>query len=173
MRKILVLMSLVAAARLQAAVVGPIIPSVVQAAGVSSTVTAEVTFGEEGDKLYGHVRLHGIAKGQVVFFRFRWTAPRVVYTTQKGEEVVLFSDTVLPDPNDSDAAKSAPFVAGDSHSGCFCKDSGEKGCWHGSAWRTLVTSLSNGKKVRAAGTWKLEAVREDGVVLGSAQVGVQ
>ena len=59
-------------------------------------------------------------------------------------------------------------MAGDSGGTCYCKDSGEKGCWRSKAYRTLKTTLGNGKEVRAVGTWKVEVLNDaDSTVLGS------
>jgi hypothetical protein len=121
----------------------------------------QIKMAEDGDQLWCHIRFQGIESGQTVKYRFRWTAPAVVFLTKKGEKIALFSNSVYP------VAEQAALVAGDNGGTCYCKDSGEKGCWRSKAYRTLKTDV-NEKWVRAVGTWKVEVLNDaDGTVLGS------
>jgi Tfp pilus assembly protein FimT len=113
-----------------------------------AAVKANVSLAEDGDKLWANARLTGIESGQTVTVTFRWTAPLVEYTTKKGKKVRLFSDTTL--------TCSRPL--GDADGPCVCSDTGEKGCQRTRAYRTLVTTLSNGTEVRAAGTWHVDVL---------------
>ena len=127
-----------------------------------TNVSVQIKLAEDGDQLWCHIRFKGIEARQTIQYRFRWTAPEVVFLTKKGEKVPLFSNSVYP------VADKSALVAGDSGGTCYCKDSGEKGCWRSKAYRTLKTTLGNGKEVRAVGTWKVEVLNDaDSTVLGS------
>ena len=133
-----------------------------------TNVSVQIKLAEDGDQLWCHIRFKGIEARQTIQYRFRWTAPDVVFTPKKGDVVKLFLSTVYP------VADKPALVAGDSSSQCYCRDSGEKGCFRSKAYRTLKTTLDNGKTFRALGTWKVEILDDaDGTVLGSLSYDVK
>lgn len=132
-----------------------------------AAVTAEVKLAEDGQRLYASIRVHGIEKGQVVEgVHFVWSHPAVEYTNKKGETTKLFTDGgVVP-------AKGS-WSIGDKDSQCFCKDSGEKGCWRTHADFLVEYKLENGKTVRALGAWHVQLVDGDGNVIASGDYTVK
>lgn len=144
------------------------------ASAAHAAVTAVVTLSEDGARLNAAVRVQGLEAGQAVLYRFRWTATDLSYEIQKGprkgEKVRYFEDSQHP------AEGSAALTAGVANVPwrCFCKDTGEKGCWRTRAYRTIECVLPDGTKVRGTGTWKCEVLNDaDGSVLGSATHSVQ
>jgi hypothetical protein len=115
---------------------------------VVAAVTADVKLAEEGNKLWCHARLHGIASGQTVKITFRWTAP-----TKWAVNSEYTPERALGD----DETKAL----------CFCEDTGEKGCARSRAYRTIEYENEDHKNVRAVGTWKCEILDGQGKVLGS------
>ena len=120
---------------------------------------AKITFNEEGDRLWAHVRITGLVKGIAFPVRIEWKAPRVTYRHKDGSETVLFADSFI-----------VPIrKAGDVRWTCVCSDTGEKGCARTRAYRTLVTTLKDGTVRRAAGIWRVAVKNDDtGSVLGEA-----
>ena len=125
-----------------------------------SSLLAKVSLAEDGNQLWCHVRILGIAHGRTIEPVIKWTAPEVVYTNKKGEKTLIFQNSewkgkkLLGDPD----IKNPP---------CRCTDTGQKNCARTKAFRTLKTEAS-GKTYTATGTWKVE-VLVDGVVIGSAE----
>jgi hypothetical protein len=131
-------------------------------AAAPSGVTVEVKLAEEGHRLYANARLHGVPSGEVLYVHLEWKAPDVFFTNKKGEKFRLFNEGgKLPTKGDGH------WAVGDKSGACFCKDSGEKGCWRTHADFLIEYTLDSGKTTRAVGTWTVSLVDDAGTVLGS------
>lgn len=131
------------------------------------SVTADIRLAEQDNRLYASVRVHGVEKGQVVSgVHLVWVHPAIEYTNKKGEVTKLFTD------GGSLPAKGA-WEIGDKDSGCYCKDTGEKGCWRTHADFLVEYKLDSGAKARAVGEWTVRLVAGDGTVLGTATYAVK
>jgi methionine-rich copper-binding protein CopC len=143
------------------------------ASAAQAAVTAAVTLSEDGARLNATVRIQGLEAGQAVQYQFRWTATALAYEHKKRDGTVettrLFQDSTYPETESLTAG-----VANVSWR-CFCKDTGEKGCWRTRAYRTIMTTAGKDKhEVRGTGTWKCEVLNAaDGSILGSATHDVQ
>lgn len=129
-----------------------------------AAVIAEVTLDEDGDRLYAKGRIHGVEAGQVIYVHLEWKAPDVFFTSKAGEKTRLFAEGgKLPTKGDGHWAVGDA----DGKSKCFCKDTGEKGCWRTRANFLIEYTLDNGTKARAVGVWTVSLVDDAGAVLGS------
>ena len=122
-------------------------------------VTADVGFRIEdmdngSQRLHADFRMHGIEAGEVFQYEFRWTAPDVFYVHKDGKKTRLFKDSVY-------APKKPAGDTSQDRVPCYCADTKEAGCWRTTAYRTITTTLANGKQYRAAGEWKVQLVRLD------------
>jgi hypothetical protein len=116
---------------------------------VEAAPTADLKLAEDGNRLYCNARVQGIEGGQVVKVTFRWTAP----------DARFVSSEYTPEKALGDASSKAR---------CYCQDTGEKGCQRTRAYRTVEYKNTDGKNVRARGTWKVELLDEAGNILGAA-----
>lgn len=100
------------------------------------------------DKLQVSVRMHGIEKGEVFKYGFRWTSP---------SEVFEDSEYIVEGPaGDPSCVKSS-----NPNCNCYCADTKEKGCWRSRAHRTIEWTSKKGKRYRATGKWIVELFRID------------